>query len=269
MLKDAVDLCGILMNNPLSSPLQSKVVVITGAAGGIGQACALAVAQHGARVVLVDLNAEALATAVECLTDVCEESRVLRLQLSVCDPVDMATMAEQTIARFGRIDALIACAGILRTSGTVKTIIETSLEEWNTVLGVNLTGTFLSNRAVLTQMMAQRCGDIVNLSSVSGLRGRAFDGPYCASKFGIIGLSESIAEEVAAYGVRVQTLLPDAVDTPLWEQNGSLSIQAALKLPPERVADLVLYLLCLPADTRLLNPVIAPMKTARKGNKSV
>jgi len=255
------------MNNPHPSPLQGKIVVITGAAGGIGQACALAVAQRGAMVVLVDLNAEALTAVVEGLADVCENNRVLSLQLSVCDPGDMATMAEQTIAHFGRIDALVSCAGILRTSGTVKTVIETSLEEWNKVLGVNLTGTFLSNRAVLAQMMSQRRGDIVNLSSVSGLRGRAFDGPYCASKFGIIGLSESIAEEVASYGVRVQTLLPDAVDTPLWEQNGSSSIQASLKLPPGRVADLVVYLLSLPADTRLLNPVIAPMKTSRKTRK--
>lgn len=255
------------MNNSPASPLQDKVIVITGAGGGIGQACAIAVARRGAQVVLVDLNAEALAAAVDAVTDISEEDRVLGLELSVCDPDAMVAMADMAVAKFGKIDALIASAGILRTSGTLKTVAETTLEEWNKVLSINLTGTFLSNRAVLPQMMAQRQGDIINLSSVSGQRGRAFDGAYCASKFGIIGLSESIAEEVASYGIRVQTLLPDAVDTPLWQQNGSQSIQAALKLPPERVADFILYLLCLPADTRLLNPVIAPMKTSKKVRK--
>jgi NAD(P)-dependent dehydrogenase (short-subunit alcohol dehydrogenase family) len=255
------------MNTSSASLLQGKVIVITGAGGGIGQACALAVAQQGAQVVLVDLNAEALALAVDAVTDISEADHVLGLQLSVCDPDAMATMADQTVTRFGKIDALIACAGILRTGGSLKTVAETTLEEWNRVLNVNLTGTFLSNRAVLPKMMGQRQGDIINLSSVSGKQGRAFDGAYCASKFGIIGLSESIAEEVAAYGIRVQTLLPDAVDTPLWQQNGSQAIQAALKLPPERVAEFILYLLCLPPDTRLLNPVIAPMKTSKKARK--
>jgi 3-oxoacyl-[acyl-carrier protein] reductase len=256
------------MNTSPASMLNDKVVVITGAGGGIGQACALAVAKRGAKVVLVDLNDEALAMAVDAVTSISETDRVLGLRLSVCDPDAMATMADETVSRFGRIDALIACAGILRSGGSLKTIAETTLEEWDRVITINLTGTFLSNRAVLPKMMAQRQGDIINLSSVSGQQGRAFDGAYCASKFGIIGLSESIAEEVAAYGIRVQTLLPDAVDTPLWQQNGSQAIQATLKLPPERVAEFILYLLCLPADTRLLNPVIAPMKTSKRARKT-
>lgn len=255
------------MNNPLAASLQGKVIVITGAGGGIGQACALAAAMQGAQVVLVDINAEALAAAEEAVASLSSHDRVLSLQLSVCNQDDMAAMATQTLERFGKIDALIASAGILRPGGSLKTVAETTLDEWNTVLNINLTGMFLSNRAVLPQMMAQRQGDIINLSSVSGLQGRAFDGAYCASKFGIIGLSESIANEVAAYGIRVQTLLPDAVDTPLWQQNGSQAIQASLKLPPERVANFILYLLCLPADTCMLNPVIAPMKTSKKARK--
>jgi NAD(P)-dependent dehydrogenase (short-subunit alcohol dehydrogenase family) len=179
----------------------------------------------------------------------------------------MAEMASQTLERFGRIDHLIASAGILRVGGTLKTTLETSLEEWQAVLQTNLTGTFLSNRAVLPSMIEQKQGDIINISSVSGRQGRAFDAAYCASKFGIIGLSESLAQEVSSYGIRVQTILPDAVDTPFWDQNGPNSIKAPLKLPPERVAELIVHLITLPRDTFMLNPVIAPFKARKKRTK--
>ena len=255
------------MVDHLESSLQDKVVVITGAGGGIGRACAIALAERGSQVVLVDVNPEALADTAAAVAEKASPDRLLALKLSVCDQADMAELAERVVDKFGQVDALIASAGILRPKGGLKTVAEMSLDDWNCVLQINLTGTFLSNRAVLPQMMTQRAGDIINISSVSGQRGRAFDGAYCASKFGIIGLSESIAEEVASYGIRVQTLLPDAVDTPLWQQNGSQSIKAANTLPPERVADFILYLLCLPADTYMPNPTIAPMKGRKKARK--
>ena len=179
----------------------------------------------------------------------------------------MKEMAAQTLAKFGRIDCLIASAGILRIGNNLRTVIDTPLSEWETILQTNLTGTFLSNQAVLPAMIAQKQGDIVNISSVSGRQGRAFDAAYCASKFGIIGFSESLAEEVAAYGIRVQTILPDAVDTPLWDQNGPQSMRAALALPPERVAQLILHLITLPRDAFMLNTVIAPFKGRKKRTK--
>ena len=102
----------------------------------------------------------------------------------------MAQMASRTVERFGEIDTLVAAAGILRTSGEPRTVVETSYEEWSAVIEVNLTGAFLSNRAVLAAMLKRGSGDIVNISSTSGRQGRAFDAPYAASKFGVIGLSE-------------------------------------------------------------------------------
>jgi NAD(P)-dependent dehydrogenase (short-subunit alcohol dehydrogenase family) len=176
----------------------------------------------------------------------------------------MTRMAEQALARFARIDALVACAGILRRGQTLKTVGDTSLEDWDAIIEINLTGTFLSNRAVLPAMMAQKQGDIINMSSTSGRQGRPFDGPYCASKVGNIGLSEALAEEVGRHGIRVQTVLPDAVETPLWNQNGPAALKPPQTIPPERVAQLVCYMLALPRDTYLLNPVIAPCKTRRK-----
>jgi NAD(P)-dependent dehydrogenase (short-subunit alcohol dehydrogenase family) len=113
-------------------------------------------------------------------------------------------------------------------------------------------------------MTRQRAGAIVNISSVSGRTGRAFDAAYCASKFGVIGLSESLAEEVRQYGIRVSVVLPDAVDTPMWDQNLRIIPRPPHLLRPERVAQLILILLTLPADTILVNPVIAPFQGRRR-----
>jgi NAD(P)-dependent dehydrogenase (short-subunit alcohol dehydrogenase family) len=245
----------------MSDELAGKAAIVTGAASGIGRACARLLGSRGAKVALVDLDEDALRALAEELggADV-----ALPLRLSITSESDMARMAESTLETFGRIDHLVACAGILRTGGSLQTLADTSLEDWETIVRTNLTGTFLSNRAVLPAMLAQREGDIVNLSSTSGRQGRPFDGPYCASKFGIIGLSESLAEEVSSHGIRVQTLLPDAVETPLWDQNGPHGLRPTHALPPERVAEVILYMLTLPRDTYLLNTVVAPFKTRKK-----
>jgi len=250
----------------MSEQLQDKVSIVTGAASGIGRACVKTLLTAGSKVVLVDRNAGALEEVVAELED-SHPQDLLSLCLSVTSEDEMAAMASETVGRFGRIDILVAAAGILRLGGTLKTISDTPLSEWNAIIETNLTGTFLSNRAVLPVMIEQKQGDIVNLSSTSGRQGRPFDGPYSASKFGIIGLSESLAEEVSAHGIRVQTVLPDAVATPLWDQNGSAAIKPAQALPPERVADLILYLVSLPRDTFLLNPVLAPFKSRKKRSR--
>jgi len=247
-----------------------KVCIITGAASGIGRACAELLAQRTSKLVLVDYDGQAVRAVAEdlCGADgLADPDHVLALELSVRDETDMGRMASATLERFGRIDTLIASAGILRASGQLKMIADTTLDEWNKVLETNLTGTFLSNRAVLPAMTQQKQGDIVNISSTSGRQGRPFDGPYSASKFGIIGLSESLAEEVAAHGIRVQTVLPDAVETPLWDQNGPAAMKPVNLLPPRRVAEFILFLLDLPRDTYLPNPVIAPTKQRKKRRK--
>ncbi|MBD0347269.1 MAG: SDR family oxidoreductase, partial [Coleofasciculus sp. Co-bin14] len=176
--------------------LEGKVSIITGAGSGIGRACAKLLFSKKSKVVLVDINPDNLAHLAAELQDIGDANNILSLPLNVCNESDMAQMASQTVDRFERIDHLVASAGILRVDGVLKTTVETSLEDWQKVIQTNLTGTFLSDRAVLPTMIAQKQGDIINISSVSGRQGRAFDAAYCASKFGIIGLSESLAEEV-------------------------------------------------------------------------
>lgn len=242
-----------------------RTAIVTGASGGIGGACVRALLAEGAQVVMVDISAERMAPlAAE------GGERALPLVLDVASEDDMARMAQETLERFGAIDALIAAAGILRTSGQPRLVADTGFDEWRTILSVNLTGTFLSNRAVLGAMMKQGRGDIVNVSSTSGRQGRPFDAAYCASKFGVVGFSESLAEEVGRLGIRVQTLLPDAVDTRLWDQGGTAAIRPQQLLSPERVAEAILYLLELPRDTFLLNPTLYPsrQRARRKPGKS-
>ncbi len=252
----------------MNKNLTDKVTIITGASSGIGKACANLLVNQGGKVVLVDINRVRLnETSEEIQKNVDNPANIFSLELNVCKEADMQEMAKQTLAKFGRIDCLIASAGILRIGNNLRTVTDTPLSEWEAIVQTNLTGTFLSNQAVLPAMSAQKEGDIVNISSVSGRQGRAFDAAYCASKFGIIGFSESLAEEVSAYGIRVQTILPDAVDTPLWDQNGPQSMRATVALPPERVAQLILHLITLPRDAFMLNTVIAPFKGRKKRTK--
>lgn len=247
----------------MSPDLKDKSIVVTGAANGIGAACARLFTGAGAHVLMVDRNAEALEALAAELGDLATP-----FAADITSEDSMAAMADAAMKPTGRIDVLVASAGILRVGGTLKPVADTSFDEWKTVIDVNLTGTFLSNRAVLGQMLAQKQGDIVNISSVSGKNGRAFDGPYASSKFGIIGLTESLAEEVQREGVRVQAVLPDAVDTGLWDQSGTAALKPKSMLTPEHVAQYIAYLVTLPRDVYLKNGVVAPLPVRRRRKKS-
>ncbi len=216
-------------------------------------------------MVVVDLKPEAVEAGLRELTALGSgEPEDLALALDVRREEDMQMMAAKTLERFERIDILVASAGILRGSGsTPRPLANISVEEWDQVMETNLRGMFLSNRAVLPAMMKQRQGNIVNISSVSGKQGRAYDAPYCASKFGIIGMSESLAEEVRNAGIRVQIVMPDAVDTSLWDQNGSVP-RPPNAVTPDRIADVILFLITQPPDTIIPSVVVAPFRT-RKG----
>jgi NAD(P)-dependent dehydrogenase (short-subunit alcohol dehydrogenase family) len=246
-----------------SKDLRGKVVVVSGGTGGIGHATARAVGELGASVVVADLDAaqvESVAAEIEGLG----AGGTLGVAIDVRREEDHARLVQATLERFGRIDALIVCAGILRKRGTApKLAVDVGVDEWDDVMSINLRGVFLANRAVLPTLVAQRSGLIVNLSSVQGLQGRAYDSAYCASKFGVIGLSQAIADEVKSFGVKVQALMPAAVATPFWEQNLPAPMPGDA-MPPERVADLIVFMLLQPEDSVLVGPVIAPVGARRR-----
>jgi len=248
--------------------LQGKVAIVTGGTGGIGRATCRALFAEGAAVVVVDRVQDQIDNFLQELVNEAgdRQSAMLGLALDVTEEADMEVMVQKTLAQLGRIDFLITSAGILRAPGTSpKPMVQLSEAEWDVVINVNLKGVFLSNRAVLPTMIAQREGMILNVSSTSGRQGKAHDSAYCASKFGVIGLSESLAEEVRLHGIKVQVLLPDAVDTPIWEQNGPIKPEYALAA--DRVADLIRFMVTLPVDTMIVAPVIAPFRTRQRRAK--
>jgi NAD(P)-dependent dehydrogenase (short-subunit alcohol dehydrogenase family) len=246
-----------------SGRLAGQVAIVTGGTSGIGQQACLALAREGAAVVVVGRDSTRLSATVAAVESVSRATgfsrRVLGLPLNVCQAADMESMARQTLEHFGRIDILIASAGILRSPNTRPTrLLELSTREWDKVVETNLTGVFLSNRAVLKTMREQRRGQIINISSLTGRRAVPFDTPYSASKFGVMGLTAALAQEMMPYGVRVQVLLPGDTATPIWAQNEPLP-PAAQTIPASRVADLIVFMLTWPYDSTLGELAIAPL----------
>ncbi len=253
-------------------PAAGSVAVVTGGSGGIGRAVAEALAGEGVHVALVGLTAERVQTAADDLNRVAgERAGVLPLVLDVREWSDMERMAQATLDRFGRIDLLVAAAGIAREPGSTRLIpspvAHMPVSEWDAVIATNLRGVFLSNRAVLPAMIRQRSGSIINISSSpAGLQGQAYAAAYSASKFGVRGLSQSLDEEVGRLGIRVHTIFPGLVDTPM-VSGTTLPDSLGAPLPPQRVADLVMTLWRLPADSRMVEPTLTPVPGRRKKSK--
>lgn len=242
--------------------LFGKVAIVTGGSSGIGRAVCLALVREGAAVVVIGRNVSRIdATIAEIeRTRKREANSVgsLGLSLDIRREADTEMMVNRVLGQFGRIDILVANAGILRAQGSgPRLLADLTIEEWDEVVDTNLKGVFLSNRSVLPTMIKQRNGQIINISSRSGRRALAFDSAYCASKFGVIGLSQALAEEVRSYGIRVQVLLPGPTETQIWAQNDPIP-RTTETMPVDRVADLIIKMISLPEDTILEEPVIDP-----------
>lgn len=243
--------------------IAGKTAVITGGSSGIGRAVAEALVDRGVRVAVVGFTERRVqAVAEELRARAAEPADVLPLTLDVRSENDMALMAERTLDHFSRIDLLVAAAGVARRPGSQRLVpypaAQLPTDEWDAILDTNLRGVFLANHAVLPSMLANSSGAIVNVSSSpGGYRGQAFAAAYCASKFGVRGLSQALAEEVGRQGIRVHVILPDAIETPLLDRS-TLAARLGTPLPPERVADLVISLWTQPDDSRLVEPVLLP-----------
>jgi NAD(P)-dependent dehydrogenase (short-subunit alcohol dehydrogenase family) len=185
-----------------------KGAVVTGAASGIGRASALRLAEEGARVALLDLREDGLAETRALI-----EARGGAAEAVPCDVSDpgsaRAALAE-VVRRLGGFDVLCNVAGILRVEETHAT----SLEAWNRVIAVNLTGTFLMCQAAIGHLI-ERKGAIVNVASIAALGGHPWMAAYAASKGGVVALSKALACEYAGKGIRVNAVLPGGVKTPM------------------------------------------------------
>ncbi|MCE5271602.1 3-oxoacyl-[acyl-carrier-protein] reductase [bacterium] len=186
--------------------LQNQVALITGGARGIGKGVAERLASDGASTVLVDIDA---VMAEKTAAGLGGPGKHMGLACNVSDADQAQAVVDKVVEQYGRLDILINNAGITRDN----LIMRMKPEDWELVLRVNLTGSFNFVRAVSRQMMKQRSGRIVNVSSVVGLMGNAGQANYSASKAGLIGLTKSAAKEFASRGVCVNAVAPGFIET--------------------------------------------------------
>ncbi len=181
---------------------ENQVAVVTGAANGIGKACAQRFAQEGAFVACLDVSHElnqAVAEEVRALG-----MGAIALHCDVTDPESIQTAIDTVMIKWGRVDILVASAGIY----TGEPLADVTLKQWQRTIDINLTGVFLTNQIVAPIMMKQRSGSIINLSSMAGKTSWVASAAYSSSKSGVIGLTRSVAMELAPFGATVNAVCP-------------------------------------------------------------
>jgi 3-oxoacyl-[acyl-carrier protein] reductase len=189
--------------------LEGRIALVTGASQGIGRACALALARAGATVALAARNEAKLAEVAAEIEAVGGKAQAFALD--VANEESIKAGAKAVLAQFGKVEILVNNAGITR-DGLVLRMKRT---DWDDVLATNLTGAFLLTQALLSPMLKNRWGRIVNISSVVGRTGQAGQVNYAATKAGLIGMTRSLAREVASRGVTVNAVAPGYVETPM------------------------------------------------------
>jgi len=228
--------------------LKGKVAIITGARRGMGKAHALAFARAGTKVVVSDISLEDCQKVVEEIQK--EGGEAMAIKCDISRKGEVEEMVKSTIEKFGRVDILVNNAGICQ----FKPFLELNEEDWNRTLDVNLKGYFLCAQAVAREMVKQKSGVIINIASVAmGQIGIGFPNlvHYCASKGGIVAMTEAMALELAPYNIRVNAISPGAIDTPMVDplRVDKKSLEGLLaRIPmkrmgrPEEVSNLVLFL---------------------------
>ncbi len=224
--------------------LPGRVAIVTGAARGIGFAIAERLSKAGAHVVVADISEDGATAAAERLSE--GGGKAVGMAADVTSPDEAGAMVQRTLEAFGAVDILVNNAGI---TGRDAPLWETTDEDWEKVLGLNLTGVFYCCRAVVSHMRERGSGAMVNVASISGKEGNPNMIPYSVSKAGVICLTKALAKEVIHDGVRVNAVAPGVIETPLLDQLQPEAIEyMRSKVPmgrmgsPEEVAAVVHFL---------------------------
>lgn len=243
--------------------LRQKVALVTGAARGMGRTHCLALAAEGADIVACDVCKDLSAVGYPMgkkseLDRTVEEVRALGREAigivaDVSKEAEVKAMIDRAIDQFGRIDILVNNAGVALIAVPVHEVTE---EQWDRVMNVNLKGTWLCCKHVIPHMMKQKSGRIINMSSHAGLVGIATVGPYACSKHGVVGLTRTLAVELAPYGINVNAICPRAVGTPMLTESfkligmtheeaekewGGSNLSGGV-IPPEDISKVVVWL---------------------------
>jgi NAD(P)-dependent dehydrogenase (short-subunit alcohol dehydrogenase family) len=228
----------------MAEPVQRKVAFVTGAGSGLGRATAMGFVQQGYATVLADRDA---VSGREAAQELRQHGEALFIACDVTDDDSVRQALEQTTAKFGRLDAAFNAAGIDGEHGRMTA--ECTLENWQRVLLVDLTGTFHCMRHQIPLMLKSGGGSIVNCASVAGIRGAPTFAAYTAAKHGVVGLTRAAALEYARQGIRVNAICPGTIDTPMNQQLDPDLLKSLLDSSPigrlgrpEEIAATVLWL---------------------------
>jgi 3-oxoacyl-[acyl-carrier protein] reductase len=233
--------------------LTGKVAIVTGAGRGIGRAIALALGRAGARVALAARSEAELRGVAEEIRGGDGDALVLPTDVTRDD--DMESLVKRTLKEWGSIDILVNNAGW----GKTGPVVNSKVEDWDATLKVNLRAPMILTRLVLPSMLEKKAGAIINIGSISAKAGQANTAAYSASKFGILGFTQSLFEEVREYCVKVSVIHPGFVDTPLIPQNKRVDRSKMIR--PEDIAEAVLYVLSSPPNSCPVEITVRPQQS--------
>lgn len=228
--------------------LQDKIAIITGSANGIGKAIATAYAQEGATIVIADFNQEALEATVKAFE--ADGFKAFGVRVNVAVEEDVQKMVDETVAKFGRVDILVNCAGVLDNIQTAEHVEDAI---WNRVMDINVGGVMRSMRKVIPIFKEQGSGTIINLASISGLMGGRGGLTYTAAKHAVAGMTKNVASHFGPSGIRANAIAPAQVETGLvqsidaFDKEGlMLSTRGVSTMPraakPTEIANIAVFL---------------------------